>query len=243
MQISLTGKRVLVTGGTRGIGAAITRALAQAGASVVTCSRTGGEAAAALARELEDTPGNHHFVTADVSRTEDVQRLVEACRERLGGLDVVVNNAGRITHVPIEDLGMDGWREILDTNLTAAYDVVHRAVGLLGPGASVINVGSGSALAGIHHRAHYTAAKAGLIGLTRSLAKELGPRGIRVNVLSPGVIQTEVELSEEVRTRYRTMTSLGRLGTPEELAHVVLFLASDLASYMTGATVSVDGGI
>ncbi|GAA2273873.1 MULTISPECIES: SDR family NAD(P)-dependent oxidoreductase [Kitasatospora] len=243
MEIPLSGKRVLVTGGTRGIGAAITLAFARAGANVLTCSRTGGEAADRLARELKATPGEHHIVTADVSRSEDVGHLIDECRSRFGGLDVIVNNAGRITHVPIKDLDLAGWREILDTNLTSAYDVIHRAVPLLGPGASIINVGSGSALAGIHNRAHYTAAKAGLIGLTRSLNKELGPLGIRVNVLSPGVVQTEVELSEEVTSRYQQMTGLKRLGTPEELANVVLFLASDLASYVTGAVVPVDGGI
>lgn len=243
MDIGLADKRVLVTGGTRGIGAALTRAFAHAGAHVVACSRTGGEAADALARELKDTRGDHHMLTADVTCTGDVAELAAECRDRLGGLDVVVNNAGGITRMPFAELGLNDWHHVIDTNLTSAYDVIRQTLPLLGASASIIGIGSGSAMAGITERSHYTAAKAGLIGLTRSLSREFGPRGIRVNLISPGVVQTEQELPGAVRERYEGMTALQRLGTPAEVAAVAVFLASDMAAYVTGTVIHVDGGI
>jgi 3-oxoacyl-[acyl-carrier protein] reductase len=243
MRISLRGKRVLVTGGTRGIGRGIVTAFARAGADVVTCYRSEGEHVESLARELKELPGEQHLVRADVADAADVDRLLEECRVRLGGLDVVVNNAGVISHVPADRLDVEEFKRVLDTNLTAAFVVTQKALPLFGSSASVVNIGSRVATVGIPLRAHYTAAKAGLAGLTRSLCKELGPRGVRVNVVAPGVIATEAELSPEVLAKYESMTALRRLGRTDEIAGAVLFLASDLSSYITGETINVDGGI
>jgi 3-oxoacyl-[acyl-carrier protein] reductase len=243
MAQDLGSKRALVTGGTRGIGRGVVLALAGAGADVVTCYRSDGEDAESLARELKGTGGNHHVVRADVARPEDVDQLVETCRERLGRIDILVNNAGVISHIPFAELPLEEWERVVDTNLTAAYEVIRRSLPLLGPGASIVNMGSRVATVGIAMRAHYTAAKAGLHGLTLTLAKELGPRGIRVNMVAPGPVATGAELPPEVRRRYEQLIPLGRLGRPDEIAGVVLFLASDLASFVNGATVNVDGGI
>jgi 3-oxoacyl-[acyl-carrier protein] reductase len=241
--ISLSGKKVLVTGGTRGIGRGITTTLAAAGADVVACYRADGDHVDALARELKEFSGETHLVRADLTSSAEIERLIEECRTRLGGLDVVVHNAGVISHIPFAELPADEWHRVVDTSLTAAYQIVQKALPLFGPNASVVTIGSRVATVGIPMRAHYTAAKAGLVGLTRSLAKELGPRGVRVNVVAPGVIATEVELPQAIIERYQSMTSVRRLGTPEEIANVVLFLASDLSSYVTGETINVDGGI
>jgi 3-oxoacyl-[acyl-carrier protein] reductase len=243
MLIPLEGRRALVTGGSRGIGREITLALARAGADVVACYRSDGEHVQELARELKQLPGDHHLVRCDVSKPDEVASLVAECRARYGHLDVVVNNAGVISHVPIDELTQPEWQRVLDTNLTAAYLVTQTALPLLRPGASVVNIGSRVATVGIPLRVHYTAAKAGMIGLTRSLAKELGPRGIRVNLIAPGVIDTGTDLPAAVRERYESMTSVRRLGRPAEIAAVVCFLASELASYVTGETINVDGGI
>jgi 3-oxoacyl-[acyl-carrier protein] reductase len=243
--IRLDDKKVLLTGGTRGIGRGLAMALAGAGAQVITCGRADSEAAQSLARELKELGGEHHVVAADISTEQGIDGLVEECQTRLGSLDVIVNNAGAITHVPFDKLPIDDWHRIINTNLTAAYLLVQRALPLLGEGASVINIGSRSAMVGVPLRAHYTASKAGLVGLTRSLAKELGPnRKIRVNIVAPGVIEPENEpLPEEVVAKYTKLTALGRLGRPHEIAGAVLFLASDLSSYVTGETINVDGGI
>lgn len=243
MLINLSGRKALVTGGVRGIGREITLALARAGADVLTCYRTEGEHIDQLARELKETAGEHHLVRADVSDPAEVKALIQECRARYGELGVVVNNAGVISHTPFEELALEDWSRILNTNLTGAFLVAQQALGLMSPGGSIINVGSRAATVGIPLRAHYTAAKAGMIGLTRSMCKELGPRGIRVNLVAPGVIATEAELSAEVRARYEGMTALRRLGTPADVAAVVCFLASDLAAYVTGETIHVDGGI
>lgn len=247
--MDLAGKKALVTGGTRGIGRGIVLALARAGVSVATCSRSGGSDADSLDRELKELGGEHLVVQADVSDPESVGRLVGECRTRFGSLDVVVNNAGTISHVPFEKLPIEEWRQVIDSNLTGTYLVTQAALPLLGEGASVINIGSRSAQVGIPLRGHYTAAKAGLVGLTRSLAKELGSRGIRVNLIAPGIIDTDVERkipAEErakMEARYSALTALGRVGEIEEIAGVVLFLASAGARYVTGETINVDGGI
>ncbi|MEU2428112.1 SDR family NAD(P)-dependent oxidoreductase [Streptomyces sp. NPDC007861] len=249
MELALYGKKVLVTGGTRGIGRGIVLAAARAGADVLTCHRQDGEAVESLLQALKETDGDHHVIRADLGGTAEADRLVGEAKDRFGRLDGVVNNAGVISHIPFGELSAEEWSRVLDTNLTAAYRVIHQALPLLGEGSSVINIGSRGAAAGIPLRAHYTAAKAAMIGLTRSLAKELGPRGIRVNVVAPGVIETEAfdampaERAAGLRATYAQKTALARLGTVEELAGPVLFLLSDLSAYVTGETVNVDGGI
>ena len=239
----VAGKKVLVTGGSRGIGRAVVLSLARAGADVVTCYRNDSDAVAGLIAELKEIPGEHHVVRADVTVAADVAALIDECRVRHGRLDAIVNNAGVISHIPFAELDLDEWRRVVDSNLTAAARVIQAALPLLGEGASVINVGSRVATVGIPLRAHYTAAKSGLIGLTRSLAKELGPRGIRVNAVAPGPIQTETATPPAVLERYKTMIPLGRLGRTDEIASVVQFLASDQAGFVNGETINVDGGI
>ncbi|MFB9235134.1 SDR family NAD(P)-dependent oxidoreductase [Plantactinospora siamensis] len=243
MTLELSGKNALVTGGTRGIGRAVVLALAGAGARVLTCSRSAGEPAESLQRELKALGDEHAVLQADVARSEDIDRLVAEAASRFGGLDVVVHNAGVISHVPFAELTEQEWHRVLDVNLTAAYLLVSRALPVLRDGASIVHIGSKVATVGVPLRSHYTAAKAGLIGLTRSMAKELGGRRIRVNVVAPGPVETEAEVPAEVVARYQKMIPLGRLGRPEEIAAAVRFLAGDGASFINGETLNVDGGI
>lgn len=237
------GKKALVTGGTRGIGRAIVTQLAVAGAEVVACSRHEDEAAHSLTRELKDLGGAHHVVQADVTKGEDIHRLIELTRDAFGSLDIVVHNAGAISHLPFAELSGAEWQRVVDTSLGAAARLTQGVLPILGRGASVIYIGSRVATIGAPLRAHYTAAKAGLIGLSRSLAKELGPRGVRVNVVAPGPVDTGEPMAPEVRQHYERLIPLGRLGRPAEVAAVVVFLASDQASLVNGETINVDGGI
>jgi 3-oxoacyl-[acyl-carrier protein] reductase len=249
MDLGLEGTKALVTGGTRGVGRGIVLALARAGVDVVTCYRQEGDAVTSLELELKETGGEHHVVRADLTDPEQVAELFAVVKDRFGRLDLVVNNAGAISHIPYGELPLAEWHRVLDTNLTGTFLVIQHALELLGEGSSIVSIGSKVAEVGIPLRAHYTATKAALVGLTRSLAKELGPRGIRVNVLALGVIATEAldampaEQAEQLRARYRAKTALGRLGEPDEVGGAVLFLASRLSRYVTGATLHVDGGI
>ncbi|MBO0866935.1 MAG: SDR family oxidoreductase [Micromonosporaceae bacterium] len=243
MGISLSGRKVLVTGGTRGIGRGTVLGLAAAGADVLACYRTPGEHVESLSRQLKQLGGEHHLVPADVSVPEQVRELFDECRQRYGRLDALVHNAGAISHIPFAELPAQEWHRVLDTNLTAAYLLTQQALQLFDGPASVVHIGSGSARAGIAMRAHYTAAKAGLEGLTRSLARELGGRQVRVNVVAPGIITTEHPLPEQVIAKYRQLTAVGRLGSVAEVAQVVVFLVGDESSYITGETIHVDGGI
>ncbi|OXM55197.1 SDR family NAD(P)-dependent oxidoreductase [Amycolatopsis alba] len=249
MDLGLRGKKALVTGGSRGVGRGIALEYARHGMDVITCHRTDSEASASLQRELEEIGGKHHVVRADLTDAGEIDRLFEVVRSQYGTLDVVVNNAGAISHIPYAELPLDEWHRVLATNLTAVHLVTQRAIELLDAGGSVISIGSKSIDAGIPLRAHYTATKAALQGLSRSLAKEFGGRGVRFNVLALGVIATEAmdALPEETREtmvrRYSEKTALRRLGTPAEVAGAALWLASDLARYVTGSVLSVDGGI
>jgi len=241
MQITLNGKKALVTGGTRGIGRAVTLALAEAGADVLACYRRDSTEVDTLAAALKEFGGDHHLVKADVSRESDVDQLAEEARIRFGRLDTVVNNAGTISHIPFRELTREQWDKVVGTNLTGTFSVTSRVLPLMSRGGSVVLIGSKAATVGVPDRVHYTASKAALTGLCRSLCKELGPDGIRVNVVAPGIIDTQ-DLGPEATERYRRIISLGRLGTAREIATVVAFLASDLASYLTGETINVDGG-
>src|SRR5207245_7824086 len=162
-----------------------------------------------------------------------------------GGIDIVINNAGGVSHAPIEQLEPDEWHRVMDTNLTAVYLVTKAALPRMGEGGSIVNITSAVAMRGMPGRTHYISSKAGLIGMTRALCKELGPRGIRVNAVAPGIIETDqaAGLTPEQRTRYANLAALARLGNPDDLANVVLFLASDLSRFVSGVTLNVDGGI
>jgi 3-oxoacyl-[acyl-carrier protein] reductase len=243
--LGLDGKRVVVTGGTRGIGRAVTLALARSGATVVATYRGDEEAADQLLRELKEFGEGHRAVRSDVRDPAAATALAEEVRAGMGGLDVLVNNAGVEGHVPLPDLDLEEWRRVMDTNLTGMFLVTRAMLPLLAEGGSIVNVGGAIGLRGQPGRAHHTASKAAVIGLSRSLAKELGPQGIRVNTVAPGIVETEPDaaLPPPVAQRLRGMTALGRLATPEEVAGAVLYLAGDLSSYVTGATLQVDGGI
>lgn len=239
----LESKKALVTGGSRGIGREIVLEYARAGASVVTCGQHSSEALTSLSRELKDVGGQHRVLIADVTHAEEVDHLLDECRAMLGGLDILVHNAGVNSRVPFPELTLEEWQRIMDTNLGAAYWVTQRALPLLSPGGSVVFVGSRVAAVGMPSGAHYTASKAGLIGLARSLAKELGPRGLRVNVVAPGPMESDAPMPPEARQRFEHTVALRRLGRPSDVAGVAMFLASDLAAFVNGETINVDGGV
>ncbi|MFM9368688.1 SDR family NAD(P)-dependent oxidoreductase [Streptomyces sp. Da 82-17] len=249
MDLELRGKKALITGGTRGVGRGIVLALARAGVDVVTCYQNDSEHVGSLERELKETGGDHHVLRADLSQPEEVAGLLGKVGERYGRLDLVVNNAGAISHIPYAELSVEEWGRILATNVTGAHLVIQNALPLLGEGSSVVSIGSRASDAGVPLRAHYTATKSALVGLNRSLAKEFGPQGIRFNVLVLGVIETEKfhampeDQKKLMAERYGAKTALGRLGTPDEVAGAVLWLASDLSRYVTGNQIGVDGGI
>lgn len=248
-ELAVEGKKFLITGGTKGIGRGLVLHAAAAGGDVITCYRSEDESVASLVRELKEIGGDHHVLRADIGTPEGVTELITECRNRFGNLDVIVNNAGVISHIPYAKLSLAEWHRVIDTNLTAVFQIIQEALPILNPGASIINIGSKSSEVGIPLRAHYTAAKAAIVGLTKSLAKELSPQGFRFNVLAPGVIVTEAMLAlppdqlEAMRTRYTAKTALARLGEVDEIAGGMLFLASDLSRYVTGEILHVDGGI
>lgn len=249
MDLGLKGKKALVTGGTRGVGRGVVLALARNGVDVVTCYRQDSDAVVSLESELKETGGQHSVIRADLTEPDRIADLLGECKSRLGSLDLVVNNAAAISHIPYTELSLNEWQRIVNTNLTAAHLVIQHAVPLMGEGSSVVSISSKSIEVGIPLRAHYTATKAALHGLNRTLAREFGAKGIRFNVLSLGMIHTEAidampeEQREQMVKRYSGMISLGRLGTPDEVAGAVLWLASDLARYVTGGVIPMDGGI
>ena len=239
---SLDGKVALVTGGSRGIGAAISRELARAGAKVAVNYRAGQEAADEVAGEIGGLA-----VLADVSNAEEVKALIERVEGELGDIDAVVNNAGITRDTLIARMTDDEWETVIDTNLRGTFNTC-RAVSrkmLRRRAGSIVNLSSVVGLHGNPGQANYAASKAGIIGLTKALARELGSRGVRVNAIAPGYISTELTdvLPEEARGLILQNTPLGRLGEPEDVAGAVRFLCSDEAAFITGEVLLVDGGL
>lgn len=245
MDLELTGKKAVVTGGSRGIGRSVVLALARQGVSVCSVYRQESEAVNSLAAELEDLRNGSFMLQADVSSEEAIKRLATIVRERFGQVDVLVNNAGVVSHMTLETMTLLEWERVIHTNLTSLYMVTQALLDLFPSGGSIINVTSAVAMRGMVGRTHYTASKAGIIGFTRSLCKELGPKNIRVNAIAPGIIETDQTsgLTSEGRARYGNLTALARLGEPDEIAGAALFFASGLSSYVSGVTLNVDGGI
>jgi 3-oxoacyl-[acyl-carrier protein] reductase len=235
---SLAGKQALVTGGSRGIGSAIARQLAAAGASVVVGYRAGADEAEELAAEI-----GGRAVQADVSAPDEAARLVEEA----GDLDILVNNAGLTRDGLLARMSDDDWRTVIETNLSSVFytcRAVTRPMMRKRAGA-IVNV---SSIVGVHGnggQANYAASKAGIIGFTKSLARELGSRGVRANVVAPGYVKTRLTdvLPEEATQAMLTSTPLGRLGEPGDVASAVRFLCSDEASFITGEVLLVDGGL
>lgn len=249
MSIDLTGNHAVVTGAVRGVGKGIILALARAGAHVATCYASSDAYANKLKVELDAIGGKYIIEKADLSTVEGVKHFADIVGHEFSHVDTLVNNAGTISHLPFDQLEHDEWDRVMATNVRAPYLLTQALLDRFSPGASIINIGSKAVEAGVPLRSHYTASKGAVQGLTRSLAKEFGPQGLRFNTLALGVIATEAldqmppEQAEQMRARYGQKTALGRLGTPQEVGNAVLWLASDLSAYVTGSTVSVDGGI
>jgi 3-oxoacyl-[acyl-carrier protein] reductase len=235
---SLEGRLALVTGASRGIGRAIAEELARAGASVVVGYRTGREEAEELAASI-----GGRAIQADVSSAEDAKRLVEEA----GDVDVLVNNAGLTRDGLLARMSDDDWRTVIETNLSSVFftcRAVTRPMMRKRAGA-IVNV---SSIVGVHGnwgQTNYAASKAGIIGFTKSLARELGSRSIRANVVAPGYVKTQLTdvLPEEATAAMVSSTPLGRVAEPHEIAGAVRFLASDEASFITGDVLLVDGGL
>ncbi len=245
MTLNLDGRVAVVTGGSRGIGRAIATRLAEAGAHVAVAARD-----ARRASETADAlPGGGKRVGlgADVSVPDQVATMISVTEEALGPIDILVNNAGVTRDGLLVRMGEDDWKAVLDTNLKGAF-ITTKAVArgmMKRRSGRIINITSVVGSTGNRGQANYAASKAGLIGLTKSVAKELASRNILVNAVAPGFIETDMtaELSEDARQTLRTQIPLGRLGSVEDVASVVAFLASDLAGYITGHVLVVDGGM
>jgi 3-oxoacyl-[acyl-carrier protein] reductase len=240
----LEGQVALVTGGSRGIGAAVCAELARAGAEVVVNYAANADAAESVRAAIG---GSAHAVRGDVSTMEGATGLVEQVESDVGPIAILVNNAGITRDNLIMKLAEDDWRSVIDTNLGGAFYTC-RALArpmLKRRAGAIVNM---SSVVGVHGNAgqtNYAASKAGLIGLTKSLAKELGARGIRVNAVAPGYISTELTdaLPEPAREAILKSTPLGRLGTTDDVARAVRFLVSDAAAFVTGHVLAVDGGL
>ena len=247
MQINLDGKVAIVTGGSRGIGKAIVLALARCGATVVVNYVHNAGAAQAVVTEVEALGQRTLAVQADVGDSEQASALVKATLNAFGRVDILVNNAGIVRDTLLLRMQDADWDDVLRVNLKGAFNASKAAVRSMMRQRSgrIINISSVSGLMGQVGQANYAASKAGLIGLTKSMVREFGSRGVTVNVVAPGFIPTDINatLDETLREHVRAVIPLGRFGEAAEVASVVVFLASDAAAYITGVVLPVDGGL
>ncbi|HOU13186.1 MAG TPA: 3-oxoacyl-[acyl-carrier-protein] reductase [Anaerolineae bacterium] len=245
--LALEGKAALVTGGSRGIGRAIALELARQGADIAINYARNAEAAAQVVAEIEALGRRAVALLADVGDFDQAAALVDAAVGALGRLDILVNNAGIVRDTLLLRMQEADWDDVLRVNLKGAFNTSKAAVRLMARqrAGRIINISSVSGLMGQVGQANYSAAKAGLIGLTKSMAREFAARGITVNVVAPGFIPTDMNVAMDatMRERLRELIPLGRFGAADEVAHAVAFLASNEAAYITGAVLPVDGGL
>ncbi|NLM20764.1 MAG: 3-oxoacyl-[acyl-carrier-protein] reductase [Peptococcaceae bacterium] len=243
----LKDKTALVTGASRGIGRAIALALAKEGAAIVINYVSNRSLAEEVVREIEKTGGKALAIGADVSNFEEAGALVAKAKEVFGSVDILVNNAGVTKDGLIMRMTEEDFDRVLEVNLKGAFNCCRHVVPLMVKQRSgrIINITSIVGLVGNAGQANYAASKAGLVGLTKSLAKEIGSRGITVNAVAPGFIETDMTsgLTEKMKEAAKENIALKKLGTPADVANAVCFLASEKAAYITGQVISVDGGM
>jgi len=247
VSLDLSGKIALVTGAGRGIGRSVALALGSAGAKVLVNYNSSEEAAREVVGAIESDGGEAKAIKADVSKPEEVDAMVSTLVKEWGRIDILVNNAGIARDNLMMRMSQEEWDAVMDTNLRSAY-FCSRAVlrpMLRNRWGRIISISSVVGLTGNVGQANYAAAKAGLIGFTKSLAREVGSRNITANAVAPGFIQTDITagLSDDIKAAALKNIPAEKFGEPEDVANVVLFLASDLAAYVTGQVVNVDGGM
>lgn len=244
---SVESRVALVTGGSRGIGRAACLALAAHGAKVAVHYNTGAQEANATVREIQNSGGVATAIQADLSKASAAGQLVEHAVQRLGPIDILVNNAGEMASGPVAEITDEAWERSLTINLSAAFRCSRAVVPAMQQRewGRIINLSTQAVYTGSANHAHYAAAKSGLLGLTFSLAKEVGPYGITVNLVAPGRIRTDLLVPNLPRREeeWLRQTPMRRLGEAEEVAGPIVFLASEAARYVTGATLHVNGGL
>ena len=244
--ISLDGKSALITGGGQGLGAETARTLHRAGARVaVSYFEEGQGANKAIAERLAGELGeNAAAFEGDVRQPASAEKVAAAVAERFGGIDILVNNAGILRDRTLAKMSLEEWQAVIDTNLTGVFTMSKACLPYLGAEGRIINLASIAAIVGFFGQANYASAKAGVIGLTKVLSRELGRKGVTVNAIAPGVVLTEMgkSIPEEVRTEMLKQIPLGKFGQPQDIANAILFLSSPLAAYITGQTLQVNGG-
>jgi len=243
----LQGKTAIITGASRGIGKAIAQCFVREGARVVFTYLSSEEKANALAAELSEAGGEAIGFKSNAADYEDSLKLIDDVLEKFGSIDIVVNNAGITRDNLLMRMGEDDWDAVMQTNLKSIFNMtkaVQRTM-LKQRSGSIINMSSVVGVKGNAGQSNYAASKAGIIGFTKSIALELGSRNIRCNAIAPGFIETEMtgQLDEAVVEEWRKAIPLKRGGTPEDVAQLALFLASDMSAYITGQVVNVDGGM
>lgn len=243
----LTGKTALVTGATRGIGRAIALKFAAEGADVAFTYRSQHEAAQSLIEELEILGVKAKAYASDASSFDEAHMVVEDVKSEFGRIDILINNAGVTKDGLMMRMDEAQWDTVIGNNLKSAFNFIHACTPVMARqrGGSIICMSSVVGLAGNAGQCNYAASKAGLVGLTKSIAKEMGSRGIRANCIAPGFIATDMTsaVSEDMRKEWEKQIPLRRSGTPEDVANVALFLASDLSAYVTGQVISCCGGM
>ena len=245
--MSLTGKNALVTGASRGIGRAIAVELAKNGANIAISYVNNKDKAEEVVNEIKRYGVKAIAVKADVSQEEEVLNMVKIVKESIGSIDILVNNAGINRDNLLMRMSTEDWDKVIDTNLKGTYlcskalirDMIKKKSG------KIINIASVAGVAGNFGQTNYSASKAGVIGFTKSLAKEVASRGINVNAIAPGLIETDMTLAlkEDIRDSLVKNIPMGRLGTVQDIANIVIFLASEKSNYITGQVINVDGGM
>ena len=246
---SLAGKTALVTGASRGIGRGIALSLAKVGATVAINYRENQPEAMATADEVEKLGVKAIIVKADVSKKDDCIGMFALIKQQFGSLNILVNNAGVVAMGPAENVSEEEWDRVLNTNLKGQFLCIQEAMKIMPAGGKIVcisSIASGGVGVGFGNIAHYAASKGGVVALVEDLAIELGPKGININAIGPGIIESDMTVGmlsdEKIKAGFLQRIPKGRIGKPEDIGTAVVFLASDEADYVTGVTLYVDGG-